>query len=121
MNETNYIRTPWNAPFIAQRADPYVLRHGEQWYFTASVPEYDRIALRRADSLEGLRTAGETVVWRAHESGDMSQHIWAPELHFLDGAWYLYFAASRKDDIWALRPWVLKCAGDDPLRDPWAE
>ena len=62
MNQHNYKRTVWNAPFIAQRADLYVLREGDQWYFTASVPEYDRIALRRADSLEGLRDAAETVV-----------------------------------------------------------
>lgn len=121
MNASNYTRSPYNGPFIAQRADPYVLREGGQWYFTASVPEYDRIALRRADSLEGLQTAGETVVWRAHESGDMSQHIWAPELHRMDDRWYIYFAASRKDDIWALRPWVLKCEGEDPLADPWTE
>ena len=121
MNHTNYIHTAWNTPFIAQRADPYVLNQGGKWYFTASVPEYDRIALRAADSLEGLRDAAETVVWRAHESGDMSQHIWAPELHFLDGRWYIYFAASRKDDIWALRPWVLRCEGDDPVVGPWVE
>lgn len=121
MNQSNYRRTPCNTPFIPQRADPYVLREGGMWYFTASVPEYDRIALRRADSLEGLRTAEEAVVWRCHASGDMSQHIWAPELHRLDGKWYIYFAASRKDDIWALRPWVLRCEGDDPLNDPWTE
>ena len=121
MNQKYYRHTDWNIPFIAQRADPYVLKHGERWYFTASVPEYDRIALRCADSLEGLRTAEETVIWRAHPDGDMSQHIWAPELHCLDGRWYIYFAASRKDDIWALRPWVLRCEGDDPMADPWTE
>ena len=121
MNQYNCRHTDWNSPFIAQRADPFVLRHGEKWYFTASVPEYDRIALRCADTLDGLREAGETVVWRAHESGDMSQHIWAPELHCLDGRWYIYFAASRKDDIWALRPWVLRCEGDDPMTGLWAE
>ena len=49
MNQNNYRHTAWNTPFIAQRADPYVLRHGDEWYFTASVPEYDRIALRHAD------------------------------------------------------------------------
>ncbi|MDO4866728.1 MAG: family 43 glycosylhydrolase [Clostridia bacterium] len=121
MNQYNYRHTDWNSPFIAQRADPYVLRHGGKWYFTASVPEYDRIALRCADTLEGLREAGEIVLWRAHESGDMSLHIWAPELHCLDGRWYIYFAASRKDDIWALRPWVLRCEGDDPMAGPWTE
>ena len=121
MNQSNYRHTPWNTPFIAQRADPYVFRQGEKWYFTASVPEYDRIALRAAGSLEGLRNTPETVIWHAHECGDMSQHIWAPELHFLDGRWYIYFAASRKDDIWALRPWVLRCESDDPMAGPWTE
>ena len=48
MNQSNYRHTTWNTPFIAQRADPYVFRQGEKWYFTASVPEYDRIALRAA-------------------------------------------------------------------------
>ena len=54
MNQYNYRHTEWNSPFIAQRADPYVLRHGEKWYFTASVPEYDRIALRCVDTLEAM-------------------------------------------------------------------
>jgi GH43 family beta-xylosidase len=121
MNRNDFRHTRWNTPFIAQRADPYVLRHGDQWYFTASVPEYDRIALRRADTLEGLRDAAESVVWRAHEAGPMSKHIWAPELHFLDGAWYLYFAAGEVEDIWNIRPWVLRCEGDDPMAGPWVE
>ena len=121
MNRDDFRHTRWNTPFIPQRADPYVLRHGDQWYFTASVPEYDRIALRRADTLEGLRDAAETVVWRAHERGPMSKHIWAPELHFMDGAWYLYFAAGEVEDIWNIRPWVLRCEGDDPMAGPWVE
>ena len=121
MNKDNYTRTPWNDPFIPQRADPFITRVDNAWYFTASVPEYDRIVLRRADSLDGLRTAPETVVWHAHAEGWMSQHIWAPELHRIDGAWYLYFAASRKDDIWALRPWVLRCADADPVAGRWQE
>ncbi len=121
MNVNTYIRTAWNTPFIAQRADPYVLHHENEWYFTASVPEYDRIVLRHAASLEGLRDAEEHEVWHAHESGVMSCHIWAPELHFLDGKWYIYFAAGEKKDVWKIRPWVLCCEGDDPLQGPWVE
>lgn len=118
----NGILTDFNVPFIEQRADPYVYRHTDgTYYFTASVPSYDRIALRRSDTLEGLRDAEEVTVWTKHESGDMSRHIWAPELHFLDGKWYLYFAASREEDIWRLRPYVLECQGPNPLRDPWTE
>jgi GH43 family beta-xylosidase len=33
----------WPNPFIEQRADPYILRHEGQYYFIASVPEYDRL------------------------------------------------------------------------------
>jgi len=121
MNRYDYKKTRLNTPFIEQRADPFVLRHDDRWYFTASVPAYDSIVLRAADSLEGLRGAAETTVWRAHESGVMSKHIWAPELHLIGGRWYIYFAAGEKDDIWNIRPWVLACEGDDPMKDPWRE
>lgn len=112
----------YNKPWILQRADPYVYRHTDgQYYFTASLPKYDGIALRRSATLAGLAEAEEVRIWNKHESGIMSFHVWAPELHFLDGKWYIYFAASDKDDIWALRPYVLMCEGDDPLYDPWVE
>ena len=121
MNQHDYLPTPWNTPFIAQRADPYVLREGGAWYFTASVPAYDRIVLRRADTLEGLREAEEVTVWHCHESGVMSKHIWAPELHLIDGKWYIYFAAGQVENRWKIRPWVLRCESDDPLAGPWTE
>ena len=65
MNKDNYIHTQFNQPFIPQRADPYILHHDDgAYYFTASVPEYDRIVLRRAATLSGLRDAQEVTVWK---------------------------------------------------------
>lgn len=111
-----------NKPFIEQRADPYVYRHTDgSYYFTASVPAYDRIVLRRAETLQGLADAEEKTLWVKHESGEMSQHIWAPELYYLDGKWYIYFAAGERDDIWKIRPFILECTGQDPMSDPWVE
>ena len=111
-----------NEIFIEQRADPYVYRHTDgMYYFTASVPAYDKIILRRADSLEGLRQAPETVIWNKHESGEMSEHIWAPELHYLGGKWYIYFAAGEKENIWRIRPFILECTGQNPMDDAWVE
>ncbi len=121
MNTDGTVRTDTNTPFIPQRADPYIARIGGSYWFTASVPAYDRIVLRRSGTLEGLRGAEEVTVWRAHESGPMSKHIWAPELHRIDGRWYLYFAAGEKEDIWKIRPWLLRCEGEDPQHDPWTE
>lgn len=115
-------KTMNNKPFIEQRADPYVYRHTDgKYYFTASVPAYDKIVLRRADSLEKLQIAEETVIWTKHESGEMSKHIWAPEIHYLDGKWYVYFAAGEKDNIWKIRPFVLECADSDPITGTWVE
>ena len=66
-------------PLIEQRADPHIYRHTDgNYYFTASVPEYDRIELRCAPTIEGLVEAESKVIWRKHERGTMSKHIWAP-------------------------------------------
>lgn len=114
--------TDYNTPFIIQRADPYVCRHTDgTYYFTASVPEYDRIVLRHSATLLGLKEAKEATVWQKHSEGPMGAHIWAPELHYLEGKWYLYFAAGDVEDKWKIRPYVLECESDDPLAGPWKE
>lgn len=112
----------YNEPWILQRADPYVYRHPDGWYyFTASVPAYDKIVLRRARTLADLPEAKEVTVWTKHESGPMSEHIWAPELHYVMGKWFIYFAGGEKDDVWNIRPYVLECQGEDPMEDAWVE
>ena len=118
MTETVAYKEVW----IAQRADPYVYKHTNgDYYFTASLPEYDGIALRRAKTLKGLQSAEEVMIWKKHEKGPMSFHVWAPELHYLDGKWYIYFAAGMAEDVWNIRPYVLECMGEDPLTDEWVE
>jgi len=112
----------YNEPWILQRADPYVYKHTDgTYYFTASVPAYDGINLRHANSIAELQNAEEVEVWHKHEKGPMSQHIWAPELHYLNGCWYIYYAGSDVDDIWALRPYVLECKDADPMTGTWTE
>ncbi|MEV7227394.1 family 43 glycosylhydrolase [Polymorphospora sp. NPDC051019] len=109
-------------PLVTQRADPHIVRHTDGYYYlTATVPEYDRIVLRRATTLQGLSTAPETTIWRRHTSGEMSAHIWAPEIHFINGRWYVYFAAGRADDIWRIRMYVLENSAANPLGGSWTE
>lgn len=116
----------WPNPFIEQRADPFILRHEGEYYFIASVPEYDRLEIRRSTTLEGLRDAPGVVVWRKPDSGPMSHLIWAPELHVIDGKWVIYFAAAHTQAFDALgmfqhRMFVLECADSDPQRGKWVE
>lgn len=112
----------YNEPWILQRADPYVYKHTDgTYYFTASVPAYNTIVLRSAKTLAGLAEAEEKVLWKKHESGPMSKHIWAPEIHYLFGKWYIYFAGGEMEDEWEIRPYVLECQGDNPMKDEWIE
>jgi GH43 family beta-xylosidase len=111
-------------PLIEQRADPHISRQSDGlYYFTASVPEYDRIELRRAASIEGLRDAEPLVIWRKPDSGPLSELIWAPEFHFNQGAWYVYFAAAPsreiKDGLFQHRMYALRNEATDPLTGEW--
>ncbi|WP_455426951.1 family 43 glycosylhydrolase [Dryocola sp. LX212] len=116
----------WANPFIEQRADPFILLHDGWYYFIASVPEYDRLEIRRASSLEALPQSNPVVVWRKHENGPMSELIWAPELHVIEGKWYIYFAAAHTKAFDSLgmfqhRMFALECADADPLTGKWIE
>lgn len=116
----------WPNPFIEQRADPFILHHEGWYYFIASVPEYDRLEIRRAADIDGLRAAKPVVVWHKPDSGPMSQLIWAPELHNIDGTWVIYFAATHTHDLDELgmfqhRMFALVCDDADPLSGMWWE
>lgn len=113
-------------PVIPQRADPWVYKHEDGWYyFTASVPEYDRIEVRRAETVQGLGTAEAVVAWRKYETGLMSANIWAPEIHYIDGKWYIHFAAARTsetvDGLFDHRMFVLENSSANPLEGEWVE
>ena len=116
----------YSGPLIPQRADPCIRLSKDGWYyFTASVPDFDLIELRRARTIEELPDAPTRVVWRKHDAGVMSKYIWAPEIHDVDGQWMIYFAAAAEepDDkgVFSHRTYALRCAGDDPMTDAWIE
>ncbi|QNU68671.1 family 43 glycosylhydrolase [Ruminiclostridium herbifermentans] len=121
----------YNNPLILNRADPCIYKHTDgYYYFTASYTDgsnghnnvgmyqYDRIVLRRATTIQGLATAEEKVIYtKAPLGGNKSPHVWAPEIHFIDGNWYIYYTTTiSSTDVWAIRPHVLMCPGNlDPM------
>ncbi len=122
------IRQPeYGNVLVEQRADPYVVKAADgTYYFTASYPVcgnaedkagigYDRIILRHADTIEGLADAEEVVIWNQKDSSRANRYIWAPEMHYIGGSWYILFTASRSGNVWDIRPHMLQCMGDDPM------
>ena len=89
-------------------ADPWLIRHEGACYYCFVVRD-EAVFVRRAESVEGI-AEGETVeIWRPT---DGLQTLWAPELHSLDGRWYVYVAADDGDDAHH-RMYVL--GADDPM------
>lgn len=123
MNE----KQQYENPIVFERADPWVYRHTDgHYYFTGSVPGYQSIEIRRAKKLNDLESNSEVMtVWHAHTDGLMSQLIWAPELHFIEGKWYIYFAASNhgeeRDEKNHHRMFVIENSNESPMNTEWIE
>lgn len=112
----------FNNPIALERADPWVFKSDNgTYYLIATVPEYDRIVMREAKTINGLKDAEEKELWHKHATGVMGHHIWAPELHRIDGKWYIYFAAGEAEKIWNIRMWVLSNDSEDPMKGEWKE
>ncbi|GET23985.1 hypothetical protein NT017_03140 [Prolixibacter sp. NT017] len=58
------------------------------------------------------------TIWRAPSSGWNSNCVWAPEIHFFDGHWYVYYAAGVSGPPFIhQRTGVLRSATDDVFSD----
>ena len=107
---------------VPQRADPQIYRtESGHYYFIATAPKFDRIQLRSSPSLLGIGSAEEVTIWEKHESGPMSENIWAPELHRFNDTWYIYFAAGEKGVGGSIRMYVLANESADPMQGEWKE
>ena len=106
---------------VTAGADPWVVRRDSSYYFVQS---QDRtIWVYRSDRLTEPTKNG-VPVWTAPHNGWNRSNVWAPELHYIDGRWYIYYAAGRSGPPFLYqRSGVLQSAGDDPQGryiDNWA-
>ena len=47
----------YHNPIVLQRADPWVIKENGEYYFTASDPEYNYIAIRHSPCVKHQRSA----------------------------------------------------------------
>ncbi|MES2484426.1 MAG: glycoside hydrolase family 43 protein, partial [Bacteroidota bacterium] len=106
----------FNNPLLPSGADPYSTYHNGYYYYTQTLG--NRIDIWRTKSIALINTAERKTVWTPPPSGPYSKNVWAPEIHFLAGKWYIYFAADsgRNSDH---RLWVLENSAADPLQGEW--
>lgn len=108
-------------PLLASGPDPWIVHHGKTFYFLGT--KGDRIAIRQTDDLSKLAEAPEHTIWTPPASGPNAEGIWAPELHRLDGKWYVYYTAAQDghNDDAHRGVFVLENAGADPLKGEWID
>ncbi|WP_086350685.1 family 43 glycosylhydrolase [Candidatus Enterococcus clewellii] len=119
-------KTTYKNPIVIERADPWIYKHTDGfYYFTGSLPGYQAIELRRAKSINELEEGERVLVWHAPETGLMSELIWAPEIHYINNRWYIYFAASDdaqlRDRHHHHRMFVIENKNVDPMNTEWIE
>ncbi len=133
-----YVASPsvngdYQSPLVTLRADPYLYKHTDgKYYFTGSYPEYDRIELTCADSVNGIAAAVPKTVWQLPEDEkpqwvvnqqgqtvkEFYRYVWAPEIHYVMGKWVIYYARSM-GSLWNIKCCALVLNGDDPMHDEW--
>lgn len=108
---------PLIAPTIDQNGDdPWIIRHSETYYYSKVVE--DCIVIMRSKNITDIAAGERCTVFSDHRNIEI---FWAPEIHHINGAWYIYFAAkdshSPVDSIH--RMYVLSNKASDPFTGTW--
>ena len=92
------------------------LRNG--WYYYMNTISGNELRLWRTKNLGELAQAEEKTIFKPEEGKPYSKQLWAPEIHFLDNKWYIYFAADEGNNLHH-RIWVLENENEDPFTGEW--
>ena len=91
-------------PLLPAGPDPWITYHEGYYYYTQTGG--NRIDIWKVRNPVDLAHAERKTVWTPPPNGSYSKQIWAPEIHFLGGKWYVYFAAddgkNENHRLWVL-------------------
>lgn len=108
-------------PLLPSGPDPWVTEHEGVFYYMHT--SGDRLEMRKTRDMAQLADASPTVIWRPPATGPNAVSIWAPELHRIDGKWYVYYtaAASGQDNDAHRGVFVLENGAEDPTTGTWID
>ena len=88
---TNDSVTMYVNPLLDRGPDPWAILHDGQYYYTHTMQ--DSIVLWTTKDITDLRHAKKKTVWIPVDESN-KHDLWAPEIHHIDGKWYIYYAAD---------------------------
>ncbi|MDB5012362.1 MAG: family 43 glycosylhydrolase, partial [Daejeonella sp.] len=114
VKETSFVN-----PVLSSGPDPWIIRKDENYYYLHTLG--NRIAIWKTRTVSHLRNAEIKTVWTPPTTGSNSKNIWAPELHYLNSKWYIYYTAGASADFATQRIFVLENSSANPLEGTWTE
>jgi len=107
----------YSNPINTAGADPYVMLHTDgYYYFTRTLG--NRVDIWKSRSMTAIDLGQRKTVWTPPPG---LNDIWAPEIHYIEGKWYIYYTANTGcgDDCRGV--YVLENDSADPLQGDWTD
>jgi GH43 family beta-xylosidase len=105
-------------PILTSGPDPWVFQRNDLYFLTYTTGF--NIALYRSNKMSDLSKALKRVVWTPPAEGPNSKNIWAPEIHHVNGKWYIYYAADDGNND-NHKMFALENSSDDPTIGQWVD
>lgn len=112
----NAVNKTFTNPILPAGADPWIIYKDGFYYYTNT--SGNTLTLRKTRNIANLRNAPKKTVWTPPAGTVYSKEIWAPEIHFLEGKWYMYFAADDGKNA-NHRLYVIENSSADPMEGEW--
>lgn len=108
--------TYFTNPLLQKGPDPWVIAKSGNYYFTYT--NGNNLTVYQTSKMSQLSQAQINVIWTPPATGAYSHDIWAPEIHYLQNKWYMYFAADNGNDS-THRVYVLESSDVIPFTNNW--
>ena len=109
-------RVTFTNPLLPSGADPYSFYKDGYYYYTHTTGK--SLDLWKTKNMADLKTAQHKTVWTPQPGTMYSKQIWAPQIHFIKGKCYMYFAASDGNNS-NHRLYVVENESADPMEGQW--
>jgi GH43 family beta-xylosidase len=109
--------TTFTNPLLSSGPDPWVIQKDGYYYYTQT--SGNKIALWKTQKIEDLQKVIPVTAWTPTINTAYSSDVWAPELHYIDNKWYIYFAADSSGVNSTHRMYILENTAADPTTGTW--
>jgi len=107
-------------PLLVHGADPWMYKHVDGTYYFM-VTRRDRLDLWRSDNITNIANGDKKTIWIPEETGIKSKNLWAPEIHYINKKWYIYYTANDGGGDSTRKIFVLENKEDDPFEGTWTD